>query len=165
MKVKNCFECDSLCCRYLYIQFADPDDHINFESLKWFLFHKNISVIVDNKKHLWIKLDTPCKNLDPETNLCTQYHSRPNICRKHQMKNCEFQGGENDEKRVLNSPQDVIELKKEVRQAKIKEMNKVIELIKKSDKKENQFLKDIDQKNLKAFEEGKELRKQYLAKK
>jgi hypothetical protein len=68
-------------------------------------------------------------------------------------------------KRVLRTTKDVIELKKEVQQAKIKELEKVIELIKKSKEEEDLLLEDIDQKNQKAFEEGKELKKRFLASK
>jgi Fe-S-cluster containining protein len=89
MKVKNCFECDGRCCRYLYIPLADPDDHIDFEQLIYCLSHEHVSIVIDDKKHMWLKLDTPCKYQDPGTNLCTQYHNRPYTCRKYQIKNCE----------------------------------------------------------------------------
>jgi Fe-S-cluster containining protein len=162
----HCFNCDSKCCRYLYVPYAGPDDYLDFEQLKWFLSHKNVKIVIDDKKQLWVRLDTPCKYLDPETNLCTGYYGRPDICRNHQMKNCEAQKqGKTDEKRVFSTPQEIIELKKEVRQAKIKELEKVIELIKKSREEEKLYLGDLDKKNQKAFEEGKELKKQYLAKK
>ena len=50
------------------------------------------------------------------------------------MKNCEAQGqGKDDGKRVFSTPQEIIKFKKEVRQAKIKELKKVIGLIKKSE--------------------------------
>ncbi|MBW2999038.1 YkgJ family cysteine cluster protein, partial [Candidatus Woesearchaeota archaeon] len=138
-------------------------DHLDFEQLKYYISHENVTIQVEKDNIIYLEFKTPCKYQDSETKLCTAYLLRSGICRNYKVKDCEVHEENMDKnyKRVLSTPEDVIELKKEVREAKIKELNKVIELIKKGGEKESHFLKNVDQKNKIAFEKGKKMRQKY----
>jgi len=79
-----------LCCRYYALEIDKPEDWSDFQTLAWYLCHRDSYVYVqDGDWHLCI--DNECKYLD-EDHRCTIYDDRPKICRDHDANDCEFAG-------------------------------------------------------------------------
>ncbi len=115
----KCEECDGHCCKYITVQIDTPEDDIDFEELKWFLCHENISVYIDHDNDWCIEVKTPCKFQDTKTNLCTIYETRPKVCQEHQTDECE--GNEEHDphyQRIFHTMEDIDGYKKELQSGK-----------------------------------------------
>lgn len=90
----NCLECNGECCKRLAIDIDEPEDEEDLEDLKWYLYHKGVSVYVDEEGDWCVQFETRCKNLNKK-NLCEIYDKRPAVCRKYPSEKCEM-NNEND---------------------------------------------------------------------
>ena len=88
-KVKNCDSCDGACCKYVAMELDCPEDLDDFENIKWYIIHKNIRVYIDEEGTWNIEFSTPCKYLN-DSNRCSLYDKRPQICRKYNREECTF---------------------------------------------------------------------------
>ena len=88
-KLKNiCSNCQALCCSYVMLEIDEPEDREDFEKIRWFVAHENISVAhYEDSWMLYIK--NKCKFIDENHN-CTIYDKRPQICREHQSEECDY---------------------------------------------------------------------------
>ena len=77
-----CEECGGRCCNYVAVELEKPKGKKDYDSIRWYLAHKNVNVFVDHSKNWFVEFRTPCdkKNLK---NRCTIYNTRPVICRNH----------------------------------------------------------------------------------
>lgn len=110
----KCSDCSGDCCKYITIQIDAPKEDIDFEELKWFLCHENVMVYIDHDRQWCVEVKTPCRFQDKETNLCTIYDSRPEVCSEHDPGECE--GNDDHEpyfKRAFKTPEDIDIYKKE----------------------------------------------------
>ncbi len=83
----KCKGCPALCCRYISLEIDTPEDREDFDNLRWYLLHKNVSVyVIDKKWHLCV--DVPCRHL--KNNQCEIHDSKPLVCRQHDPDECEF---------------------------------------------------------------------------
>ena len=98
-----CEGCDH-CCRYVSIQIDTPRSRIDFENIRWYLLHKNVSVMIDYEGDWLIQFDTPCEWLIEGR--CTHYELRPEICRDYDPADCERYAGP-AEKVLLRTPDDL----------------------------------------------------------
>ena len=100
-----CQECGAKCCRYFCFEIDEPTDYDEFEDLRWFLLHEDVSVHVD-EGDWFISIDNVCKMLGPD-NRCTAYEMRPDICRKYDPANCDQSEGDYDYDALFSTPDQV----------------------------------------------------------
>jgi Fe-S-cluster containining protein len=98
-----CEGCDH-CCRYVSIQIDRPTTKHEFDNVRWYLLHKNVSVMIDYEGDWLIQFDTPCRWL--VDGRCTHYELRPEICRDYDPAECERYAGP-AEKVLLRTPEDL----------------------------------------------------------
>ncbi|MHC4455874.1 MAG: YkgJ family cysteine cluster protein [Planctomycetota bacterium] len=104
----RCDECPALCCRYFALPLETPEDKGDYDDIRWFLCHKNISVFVE-KGDWYISIKNRCKYLSEKDNRCRMYNSRPRICRQYSHKNCDFAEGEYDYQLLFTNPRQMEE--------------------------------------------------------
>jgi Fe-S-cluster containining protein len=87
----TCSKCDARCCRYFCFEIDKPDTYEEFENIRWYLLHENISVHIDCEGDWCIMIDSPCRLLvkTPTGWRCGNYDNRPIICRKYSPDNCD----------------------------------------------------------------------------
>jgi uncharacterized protein len=84
-----CEYCTAKCCRYFAVTIETPEDHTDFEYIRWFLLHDRATVFKEDDD--WFLLvHTECRHLQPD-NLCGIYDTRPHICQEYSTKDCEFE--------------------------------------------------------------------------
>ena len=90
----TCTACEAACCRYVATQIDEPDTKNDYDNIRWYLLHRDVSVFVDHDDDWYIEFTTPCEALDDQ-HLCTIYGQRPRLCRTHGSNNendCEHLG-------------------------------------------------------------------------
>lgn len=108
----DCSKCDGKCCKYIVIEIDAPEEEKDFENIKWYVAHKNISVFTDDEKEWFIEFSTPCEHLT-EKGLCGIYDKRPNICKEYSPEECTFHN-EYSQKYTFAKIEDVEEYIKNV---------------------------------------------------
>jgi len=84
-----CSYCPAKCCCYFALPIDTPEDWHDFEYLRWYLLHERATVFIEDD--CWYLLvHNRCKHLGQD-NLCTQYKTRPQICRDYTTVNCEYE--------------------------------------------------------------------------
>ena len=95
MALKNqCDKCKGLCCRYFALPIATPEDKDDFDDIRWYLCHKDVTVFVEDGDW-YINIKNKCNNLD-KNNRCGIYDKRPKICRGYRHSDCDYVEGEYD---------------------------------------------------------------------
>jgi Fe-S-cluster containining protein len=84
-----CAYCTAKCCRYFALPLETPTRRRDFDTLRWFLLHEHTSIFVE-KGTWYLQVHTPCRELRPD-HRCGIYADRPQICRRHSTKNCEYE--------------------------------------------------------------------------
>ncbi|MCA9040639.1 MAG: YkgJ family cysteine cluster protein [Planctomycetaceae bacterium] len=83
-----CEYCSAKCCRYFALPIDTPKKREDFDFLRWYMIHGDVSLFVeDDTWYLMVHAD--CQHLQ-ENNMCGIYHTRPQICRDYSTDNCEF---------------------------------------------------------------------------
>jgi Fe-S-cluster containining protein len=96
MVEKNqCDKCTGLCCRYFALPIETPEDKGDYDDIRWFLCHKNITVFVEDGDW-YINIKNKCKHFSVKDNRCMIYNKRPRICRQYSHKDCDYVEGEYD---------------------------------------------------------------------
>lgn len=98
-----CEGCDH-CCRYVSVQIDRPRSKLDFENIRWYVLHKNVSVMIDYEGDWLIQFDTPCEWLIEGR--CGHYTLRPEICRAYDPVDCERYAGA-AEKVLIRTPDDL----------------------------------------------------------
>lgn len=94
MAVQNlCKKCKGMCCRYIALPIDTPETRADFDDVRWYLTHENISVFVEDGDW-YISVKNKCKYLRETDYKCSIYEQRPKICRKYDNKKCDFSEGE-----------------------------------------------------------------------
>lgn len=119
MTKKDCSSCNAACCKYVAMEIDVPEDLDDFENIKWYVAHENVSVFVEEDYTWNLEFVTPCIYL--KDNLCSIHEdfvsnpsvSRPKICREFSVEQCPYH---NDyiEKYRFSSISDVENYIKEV---------------------------------------------------
>lgn len=86
-----CEHCAAACCRYLAIPLDEPTTARDFDDIRWYLMHTDISVFVE-EGDWYIQFQTRCKNLG-EDNRCGIYEIRPEICEEYKAGDCDYTCG------------------------------------------------------------------------
>lgn len=89
----SCEKCTAQCCRHIAIEIDKPTTKKEYDYIRWYLLHKDVSVFIDNNKGWFIKFQTPCEKISDDNN-CGYYEERPKICRDYPGEDeaCEFEG-------------------------------------------------------------------------
>ena len=96
MAKKNlCDKCTGLCCRYFALPIETPEDKEDYDDIRWYLCHRNITVFVEDGDW-YINIKNKCKHLSEKDYKCRIYNKRPKICRSYTTKNCDLVEGEYD---------------------------------------------------------------------
>ena len=90
----QCDKCTGLCCRYFALPLDTPEDWDDYDDMRWYLCHEDISVFIE-EGDWYLNVKNKCTNLD-EGNGCAIYDLRPKICRGYKMDDCDFTGMEYD---------------------------------------------------------------------
>lgn len=90
MKNNPCHKCESKCCRYIALQIDTPRAKTDFENVRWYLAHKDISIFVEKGKW-YLEIKSDCRYLT-RGHRCSIYDKRPLICREHSPATCESSG-------------------------------------------------------------------------
>lgn len=87
-----CEHCTGVCCKYIALPIETPEDRADFDDVRWYLLHENVSVFVEDGSW-YINMATPCRHLQAD-NRCGIYATRPGICRKYTTDNCDYHSGD-----------------------------------------------------------------------
>jgi Fe-S-cluster containining protein len=108
-KKKNlCEKCTGLCCRYFALPIETPEDKEDYDDIRWYLCHENITVFVEDGDW-YINIDNKCRYLSEEDYKCQIYEKRPRICREYTTKDCDYVDGEYDYDLHFTSPEQMEE--------------------------------------------------------
>jgi uncharacterized protein len=100
-----CAQCSGLCCRYFALPIDNPTGARDFDNIRWYLVHENVTVFVE-KKQWYVAIASRCKHLRPD-NGCAIYDTRPRICREYSTENCDYHGGEYDFEMLFTSAEQL----------------------------------------------------------
>jgi Fe-S-cluster containining protein len=90
-----CDKCTGLCCRYFALPIETPEDWDDYDDVRWYLCHEDISVFVE-EGDWYINVKNKCLNLSEKNYKCGIYDLRPNICRGYKIEDCDYTGSEYD---------------------------------------------------------------------
>ena len=83
-----CNYCPAKCCQYFALQIDTPTTREDFDFIRWYMVHGEVSVFVEDE--IWyLMVHSRCDHLG-EDNRCGIYETRPQICRDYSTDNCEY---------------------------------------------------------------------------
>lgn len=89
----QCEKCAGLCCRYFALPIDTPETRADYDDIRWYLCHENVSVFVEGGDW-FVSVKNACRHLSPQDYKCDIYERRPKICRKYKHADCDFAPGE-----------------------------------------------------------------------
>ena len=92
-KKVQCEKCTGMCCRYFALPIETPENKDDFDDIRWYLCHKDVTVFVEDGEW-YINIKNKCKHLSDHDNRCKIYTKRPNICRGYKHDDCDYVEGE-----------------------------------------------------------------------
>lgn len=90
-KKSLCSKCTGLCCRYFAHPIDTPEDFDDFDDIRWYLAHEDVTVFVEDGDW-YVNVKNKCRHLSEEDYKCMIYDRRPRICRKYTEDNCDYTG-------------------------------------------------------------------------
>lgn len=87
-----CEHCTAACCHYVALPIETPEDPSDFDDIRWYLIHQNVTVFVEDEEW-FISFHTPCRHLQSDFR-CGIYATRPQICRRYTTENCDYHSGD-----------------------------------------------------------------------
>jgi Fe-S-cluster containining protein len=87
-----CEHCTGLCCRYIALPIDTPRSTGDFDDIRWYLLHENVSVFVEDDQW-YVSFVTNCRHLLPD-HRCGIYETRPRICRQYTTDDCDYHSGD-----------------------------------------------------------------------
>ncbi|UCG46834.1 MAG: YkgJ family cysteine cluster protein [Phycisphaerales bacterium] len=94
-KKGECDRCRGLCCRYFALEIDTPEDRGDYDDIRWYLCHKDITVFVEDGEW-YLNIKNKCRHLSEKDNRCRIYEKRPKICRKYRLSECDYVEGSYD---------------------------------------------------------------------
>lgn len=101
MGTSPCEHCTAVCCRYIALPIDTPESKRDFDDIRWYLMHHNVTVFVEEGEW-YVQMATSCQNLLPDGR-CGIYETRPQICREYKAGECDYNMGEYDYDEMFNS--------------------------------------------------------------
>ncbi|MFP4052523.1 MAG: YkgJ family cysteine cluster protein, partial [Phycisphaerae bacterium] len=62
----QCAKCNGKCCRYFCLQIDEPDTYEEFEDVRWYLCHEDVSVHIDDEGDWYLSVMNACCFLDQD---------------------------------------------------------------------------------------------------
>jgi len=87
--------CKGLCCRYFALPIEPPHDWDDYDDIRWYLAHENVTVFVEDGDW-YLNVKNKCRYLSEKDYSCQIYDKRPNICRQYNPGNCDYTNGKYD---------------------------------------------------------------------
>jgi Fe-S-cluster containining protein len=84
-----CAYCTAKCCRYIALAIDKPKKLADFEFLRWYMLHGQISIFTEDGTW-YLMVHNRCDSLQAD-NRCGIYETRPQICRDYTTKDCEYE--------------------------------------------------------------------------
>ncbi|MCP4589549.1 MAG: YkgJ family cysteine cluster protein [bacterium] len=100
-----CEHCTAVCCHYVALPIDHPDTPRDFEDIRWYLMHENITVFVEDGDW-YIQFATRCRSLEAD-NRCSLYKTRPHICREYKAGDCDYEDGGHDYEHLFTRPEHI----------------------------------------------------------
>ena len=94
-KKSQCERCTGLCCRYFALPIDAPESKEDYDDIRWYLCHKDVTVFVE-EGDWYLNIKNKCRHLSQKDHRCDIYSRRPRICRKYRHADCDFIDGEYD---------------------------------------------------------------------
>ena len=94
-KKSLCEKCTGLCCRYFALPIETPEDREDYDDIRWYLCHKDVTVFVEDGDW-YINIKNKCRHLSEKDYKCKIYETRPRLCRGYTTDNCDLTEGEYD---------------------------------------------------------------------
>ncbi len=91
----QCDKCTGLCCRYFALPIETPKTRDDYDDIRWYLAHEDISIFVEDREW-YLSVNRKCRHLSEKNHKCLIYDRRPRICRKYRHDNCDAVQGEYD---------------------------------------------------------------------
>jgi Fe-S-cluster containining protein len=108
-----CADCDA-CCKYVSVEIDKPTTKTELEDIKFYLYHKGVSVYIDFD-HSWnILYESRCDKLD-QNGSCTIYEERPPLCKDFDREDCHEQELDDSHKVSFYAPEDLMRYIKKAR--------------------------------------------------
>ena len=82
-------KCKAECCRYISVFIDTPRSNADFDEIKWFTAHENVTVYKDHEKQWIVEFSTPCIYIE-KGNTCRMYGSHPDVCSAYKPETCTF---------------------------------------------------------------------------
>ncbi len=86
-----CQKCQGKCCRYFALPIEDPEDWDDYDDIRWYLCHENVTVFVEDGEW-YLNVKNKCRYLSEKDFRCGNYELRPHICRKYDTEACDLTG-------------------------------------------------------------------------
>lgn len=99
-----CSRCNAKCCAYMAVEIDKPAQPADFDTARWMLAHRNISIFIDAGRW-YLHIAGRCRYLGRGSR-CKIYASRPKICLTHKAGDCEVKGVF-DHEFLFNAPDDL----------------------------------------------------------
>ncbi|MFP4434386.1 MAG: YkgJ family cysteine cluster protein [Planctomycetota bacterium] len=106
MTIDQCSQCDGKCCKYFCLEIDEPDTYEEFEDVRWYLCHGDVSVHIDEDGDWYLSVMNACRFLD-DANRCTIYEDRPLICRTYSQDGCDFTQGDYQYQQLFHTPEEL----------------------------------------------------------
>jgi Fe-S-cluster containining protein len=87
-----CEHCTAVCCRYIALPLDTPETRGDFDDIRWYLLHENVSVFVEDGDW-YIAFQASCRHLLLD-HRCGIYRARPRICRQYSAADCDYHSGD-----------------------------------------------------------------------
>jgi Fe-S-cluster containining protein len=84
-----CDHCTGKCCKYIALPIETPTSWKEFDDIRWYLAHEDISIFVEEKTW-YLMVHKRCRHLELD-NRCGIYETRPRICREYSTNSCEYE--------------------------------------------------------------------------
>jgi Fe-S-cluster containining protein len=104
----QCEKCTGLCCRYFALPIETPETRADYDDIRWYLCHEDITVFVEDGDW-YLNVKNKCRYLSEKDHACLIYDKRPKICRKYKHSDCDFVEGEYEYELHFTSAKDMDE--------------------------------------------------------
>ena len=84
-----CEYCTAKCCRYFALPIETPRTRDDFDHIRWYMMHGDVSMFVDGG-NWYLMVHADCKHLQDDYR-CGIYDTRPGICRAYTTDECEYE--------------------------------------------------------------------------
>lgn len=100
-----CTKCTGLCCRYFALPIDTPEDWGDYDDIRWYLAHEDVTVFVEDGDW-YLNVINKCRYLSEKDYKCGNYDLRPRICRGYETETCDHISDDYDYDYEMNFTSD-----------------------------------------------------------